>query len=199
MQIVRSLQEKLETKKHRRSRHYLPYILFCSALTLVALFFSGLLASRSVAEDNDYPHNSVQNATCDTGTCHAAYGGGAGPDVSSGDIGCLFCHDGAAQAGSVPGPTAVGHSSATTSTKYGAWSMKCIDCHHEHLQAQYWAYGPLSYVTSGISDINGITETTLTMTGAGWDPGSLVGMVLFPNIEDLYADWSNYGIIGNTS
>jgi hypothetical protein len=169
------------------------------ALLPTALLIVSLWASPSVAEDNDYPHNFVQNASCNTGTCHSAYGGGSGPDYKLGDISCLFCHDGTDPAGSLPAPTVASHSSATTSTKYGTWAMKCIDCHHEHLQAQYWAYGEASYVVSGISDPGGITEYTLTMTGAGWEPDSLAGMVLFPNVEDLYADYSNYGIIGNTA
>jgi hypothetical protein len=166
---------------------------------LTVLLIVGIRASPALAEDNDYPHNYVQDASCNTGTCHSAYGGGAGPDYKEGDPSCLFCHDDTGPAGSLPAPTAASHSSATTSTKYGTWSMKCIDCHHEHLQAQYWAYGEESYFFTGFSDPGGITETTLTMTGAGWEEDCFAGMVLFPNIDDLYADWSNYGIIGNTS
>lgn len=186
-------------KNQQGARNVLAGSLHCMALLLSALLIVSLWASPSVAEDNDYPHNFVQNASCNTGTCHSAYGGGAGPDYKLGDISCLFCHDGTDPAGSLTAPTVVGHSSATTSTKYGTWAMKCIDCHHEHLQAQYWAYGEDSYVVSGISDAGGITENTLTMTAAGWEENSLAGMVLFPNVEDLYADWSNYGIIGNTA
>ena len=165
----------------------------------MAVLLAALWAVPAVAEDNDYPHNEVQNASCNTGTCHTNYGGGAGPDVSLGDIACLFCHDDTDPAGSLPAPTVVSHSSATTSAKYGTWSMTCIDCHNNHLQMQYWTYGPESYVASGVSDVGGVTEYTLTMTGAGWEPNSFAGMVLFPNVEDLYADWSNYGIVGNTS
>jgi len=186
-------------KKQQGARDTFTSLVNSMALFLTTLVVVSLWASPSVAEDNDYPHNYVQNASCNTGTCHSAYGGGAGPDYKLGDISCLFCHDDSDPTGSLPAPTVVGHSSATTSTKYGTWAMKCIDCHHEHLQAQYWVYGEDSYVFKGFSDAGGITEYTLTMTGAGWEENCFAGMVLFPNVDDLYADYSNYGIIGNTS
>jgi len=173
--------------------------LHCLLALLATLLIVSVWVSPAIAEDNDYPHNYVQNASCNTGTCHSAYGGGAGPDYKLGDISCLFCHDDTDPAGSLTAPTVAGHSSATTSTKYGTWSVNCIDCHHEHLQMQYWVYGAESYVFSGVSDVDGITEYTLTMAGAGWEDNCFAGMVLFPNIDDLYADWSNYGIVGNTS
>jgi hypothetical protein len=179
-----------------------------SPLHFMGLLLTGLLivllwVSPSVAEDSDYPHNFVQGASCNTGTCHSNYYGGTAPYVTRRGVfyeaGCLYCHDDTDPAGSLPAQTALTHSSATTSTKYGTWTMKCIDCHHEHLQMQYWVYGEESFVFSGISDPGGVTEYTLTMSGAGWDPDCFAGMVLFPNIEDTNADYSNYGIIGNTA
>jgi len=196
-----------------RLRGKLPGLLHTLPLIFLALLFVCVWASPSVAEDSDYPHNSVQNASCNTGTCHSNYYGGTAPYVTRRSVfyeaGCLYCHDDTNPAGSLAAPTAITHSSATTSTKYGTWTMKCIDCHHEHLQRQYWAYGEESHVVSGISDPGGTTTTTLTMTGAGWAENSLAGMVLFPNVEDFtvnssgqinwMAAYNNYGIVGNTA
>ena len=170
------------------------------ALFLATLLAVSLWASPSLADDNDYPHK-VPVADCNIGDCHSGYGGGSGPDASLGDISCLWCHDNDSSNGGLAAPLAVGHSSVTTSTQYGTWGTQCKFCHDPHLQEQYWAYGPESYFVSGISDADGVTENTLTMSGAGWEVDSLAGMVLFPNVEDYQSDsdWYNYGIIGNTA
>ncbi|MEJ2201162.1 MAG: hypothetical protein P8X63_09140, partial [Desulfuromonadaceae bacterium] len=164
---------------HRR----LSLLQLCTALLL-----TGLWTLPAMAEDADYPHNYVMNASCSTGACHFA---------PYDDNMCLACHD-----GSFATPE-ISHSSTTTSNKYGDWAMQCRTCHNPHLQAQYWAYGTDSYFLSGFSDTGGITDTTLTMTGANWEENSLVGMVLFPNVDDYgtnwQADWNNYGIVANTA
>lgn len=207
----RTLRQASLNSLQSKSR-FLPGLSLVLPLILLTLLFVSVWVSPSVAEDSDYPHNSVQNASCNTGTCHSNYYGGTAPYVTRRGVfyeaGCLYCHDDTNPAGSLPAPTAITHSSATTSTKYGTWTMKCIDCHHEHLQRQYWAYGEAAHVVSGISDPGGTTETTLTMTGANWAPDSLAGMVLFPNVEDFtvntsgqinwMAAYNNYGIVGNT-
>jgi hypothetical protein len=117
--------------------------------------------------------------------CHFAHGG-TYPD----DTDCLGCHDG------LYALAVVGHSSATTSEKYGTWSMPCLTCHYGMYQWQFRDYGSDAYIFSGTSDPNGITETTLTMTGAGWLPDQLAGYQLIPNliVDDTYS----YKIVGNT-
>ena len=50
-----------------------------------------------------------------------------GSEIVYEDI-CLGCHDGS-EARMMPG-----HSSATTSTKYGSWTVGCPVCHNQHTQ-----------------------------------------------------------------
>jgi hypothetical protein len=117
--------------------------------------------------------------------CHFAHGG-TFPD----DTDCLACHDGSFA------PQVVGHSSDTTSDQYGSWSMPCSSCHNGMYQWQFRDYGADAYIFSGTSDPGGITETTLTMTGANWTPNEFAGYQLIPNL--IVADTYSYRIVENT-
>lgn len=152
---------------------------------LVAAFLT-LLATYALTLDSasaNYPHMPEFGVDC--AACHFGHGG-TYPD----DTDCLGCHDGSFA------PQVVGHSSDTTSNKYGTWSMSCTTCHNGMYQWQFRDYGAEAYIFSGTSDPGGITETTLTMTGASWMPDEFAGYQLIPNLvaDDTYS----YRIVANT-
>lgn len=129
----------------------------------------------------DYPHTSEQGITCFT--CHAW------PATLTDGL-CLGCHNGKAAT------LAVGHSSTNTSSQYGTWAMACTTCHQPHIHEQYRSYGYDSLVVTGLSDSEGITANSLTMSGAGWEENFLFGAVLIPNLN---IPGLSYKIVGNTS
>jgi hypothetical protein len=147
----------------------------------------GLVATFALTTQpasSNYPHMPEFGVDCMS--CHFGHGG-TYPD----DTDCLGCHDGSAA------PEVLGHSSATTSDKYGTWSIPCVTCHNGMYQWQFRDYGADAYIFSGYSDPGGITETTLTMTGANWTPDEFAGYQLIPNliVDDTYS----YRIVGNTA
>jgi len=132
----------------------------------------------------DYPHTTDQGVACFS--CHSW----SDPSRHLTDALCQSCHNGTIAT------RAVGHSSLNTSNKYGSWAMACTTCHQPHIQEQYRFHGDESLVVSGLSDAGGIRANTLTMTGAGWEENSLIGLVLFP---DLNLPEFGYKILGNTA
>jgi hypothetical protein len=128
----------------------------------------------------DYPHNIYGCSAC-----HSDPSEPIGKDEL-----CLTCHDG------VTATLAAAHTSTNTSNRYGTWAMACVTCHQPHYQDQRIVYGPASYIASGTSDVEGITETSLRMSGAGWEHNAFAGMVLFPNVTQPS---SSYKILGNTA
>ena len=156
-----------------------------SIALLIALFMGILMTSTlgvSPASAN-YPHLPEFGVDCTP--CHFGSGG-----TYPNDTDCLTCHDGSASI------EVVGHSSATTSEKYGTWNIECTTCHTGMYQYQYWTYRPESYIFDGVSDPEGVTEYSLTMTGANWAPDEFTEYQLIPNIV---ADGTySYRIIGNT-
>ena len=145
---------------------------------LTALLVIGIWVVPSSAID--YPHTSYGCSEC-----HSMHGG-----LIQGDNLCLSCHNG------VTATLAATHSSANSSDRYGTWVMQCVTCHEPHKQDQRIVYGAASYVFSGTSDPGGITEYSLTMSGAGWEENSFAGMVLFPNITQPSF---SYKIVSNTA
>jgi hypothetical protein len=152
-----------------------------TAAAIIGMLAISALTLQSASAN--YPHLPEFGVACES--CHFASGG-----TYPNDTDCLGCHDGSF------GPMVVGHSSDTTSNKYGSWHMNCMDCHNGMYQWQFRDYGAEAYIFSGTSDVDGITEMTLTMTGANWIPDEFVDYQLIPNliVDDTYS----YRIVGNT-
>ncbi len=159
----------------------------------LAIAFMGLLAVLALTiqpANANYPHLPEFGVDCSA--CHmTAHSGGAMWPV---DADCLECHDGSLEPDI---PMALGHSSDTTSDQYGTWSIDCLTCHDGMYQWQFRDYGAEAFIFAGTSDAGGITEFTLTMSGANWTPNEFAGYQLIPNliVDDTYS----YQIISNTA
>ncbi len=143
-----------------------------------------LIIFVSIAGASDYPHFNGNNVGCES--CH--FVSGTQPSLmppwtvhTPTDIDdtqfntlCWSCHN------DVDAPLVKTHSSLQTDSGYGDWTFECNDCHNPHYQKQFDTYGSASYLYSGVS--TGVTETTLTMTGAGWTVNAYQGLVVVPNI-----------------
>lgn len=101
---------------------------------------------------------------------------------------CWSCHDG------VDAPHVLTHSSRNTSDNYGDWTVQCWVCHGLHSQDQLRKYGSGGYLYSSTS--TGLTATTLSKTGAGWEVNAFANMLLVPNTANVNC---NYTIIANTA
>jgi predicted CxxxxCH...CXXCH cytochrome family protein len=149
----------------------------------------------------DYPHTGVNNISCSN--CHYVHGNLPDwathvpqniDDTQYNNL-CWSCHN------DVEAPYMKTHSSLTTSDKYGdadndgepGWSIECKDCHDPHQQRQFRTYGSESYLYSGTS--TAITSNTITSAGAGWTPDEYAGLVVVPNVNEVFY---NYQIVSNT-
>ncbi len=161
---------------------------FCTrALRLAMLVLPMLVwvASASAA-GLDYPHNASNNISCEN--CHSFWAVFS-PDLQ-GDGLCLDCHDGMAA------PVAATHSSANSSTQYGAWHINCKTCHSPHMQLQVHSYGAQSYAYSGTVDSGELGVTSFAETGAAWSVNQFIGYLFIPNVSNLS---NNYLITANTA
>ncbi len=76
---------------------------------------------------------------------------------------CLSCHN------NVRASYEQTHSSLTTSTNYGNWTVECKTCHEPHKQSQARTYGAAGYLDSGT--ILSATNSTITKSsGTPWLP-----------------------------
>lgn len=119
------------------------------------------------AKTLDAPHNGTGGFTCYD--CHSS-------DPSSGvpytDALCTFCHSNPMKEGYFKGqqgaPAVLTHASDLTSTTYGSWSVKCIDCHwvqgigEAHGQKQLHYFGPDTYLVTGM--INSFADDYISTT-----------------------------------
>ena len=141
----------------------------------------------------DAPHNETNGFTCYD--CHPNTPGTI-VEYPDADTLCTYCHSNPNPGGYFKGPqgapSVLTHSSDKTSTKYGNWSIRCIDCHwtqrvqvdqnleERHGQLQLHKYGfDLSsgiYLVTGTIDSftdDGTAYTTFTYSypvenKAGW-------------------------------
>ena len=173
---------------------------------LIAFLLLKALQGVAIAE-NDAPHNSVNNIYC--GSCHAItllsspFWGNA-TDENYNNLCLLNCHN----ATSPPytdtsAPMVKTHSSANTSTRFGTWSRRCIDCHdpHQH-QQKFWqssnaedlflASGQITaYSYDSGSNTSTFTYSTLDYK-SGWDAASLIPKttadrypLIYPNVRKV--------------
>ncbi len=101
----------------------------CRSISQLVSAFVGFLMTFALAVQTasaNYPHMPEFGVDCTP--CHFGQGGMYPVD---GD--CLSCHDGTAAL------EVVGHSSGTTTDKYGTWSMPCLSCHDGMYQQQFRA------------------------------------------------------------
>ncbi len=168
------------------------------ALTIAASLAMVLGCACVFAQD--YPHTEANNGiTCDT--CHFIFHSeenllvewitqDAPQDIDDTPTNrlCRSCHN------DLVAPRMETHSSLTTSTAYGDWSVECSTCHDPHLQQQIWAADSSAFIYEGIS--TSISATALSQAGAGWTPDAFAGMVLVPNL--LNREYS-YKITANTT
>ncbi|MEW6218264.1 MAG: choice-of-anchor Q domain-containing protein [Thermodesulfobacteriota bacterium] len=166
------------------------------AVTTVLVLAGGWV--RTVRADQlgvDYPHYAQETIGCDS--CHyivedqhPAWVDHEPQNIDDTPFNnlCWSCHN------DVRAPYVVPHSSRTTNSQRGTWSIECRTCHWPHHQMQMRTYGAASYVATGTS--TGLTATTLTMDGAGWEPDALVGYILMPNTSQISY---NYRITGNSA
>ena len=155
------------------------------------------------ADTMDYPHSYMENIECDA--CHFVYGGEPSLlplwtshvqqniDDTQFNVLCLDCHD------NDVAPFMRTHSSLQIDNGYGDWTIECRTCHYPHKQNQVWesSYRPDVYLASGAS--TGLTETTLTLEGAGWTSNAYKGLVLIPNVTSSTRRKYGYRITGNTN
>ena len=166
---------------------------FASVLGILLISFSGYAV--------DYPHAEI-NCT----TCHYIHGG-APWDHPAQNIDdtyynnlCWYCHTNNPDPVPPPpftAPYVKTHSSLTTDTRYGTWSVECRVCHEPHKQVQFWTYGSSSYLFTGVIDayVSGDPTSTLTRSGANWTQDEWVGMVVFVLTSPSFSSV----IISNTS
>ena len=166
----------------------------------LALIFT-LIAIQT--EALDYPHNVINNIGCDA--CHYVYGDEPDhlpewtnhvpqdiDDTQYNDL-CWSCHN------DIRAPYMMTHSSLQTDNSHGDWTIECRTCHNLHTQKQLSnsSYRPDVYLTSGAS--TGLTTTTLTKAGAGWEVDAYEGLVLIPYVTSATKRKYGYKITGNTS
>lgn len=136
----------------------------------ILIMISLMLLSTSMSYALDNPHDYTFPFTCEK--CHDMDPESGWWD-SSNDV-CNSCHKSGGSA--IAEKT---HSSENTSTKYGTWDQKCIDCHNPHFQKQLRVYKDPSYLYTGVS--TSLTTTTFTQAGAGWTVNQWAGSVLVPD------------------
>ncbi|MBI5664921.1 MAG: hypothetical protein HZC49_07525 [Nitrospirae bacterium] len=157
-----------------------------------------VLSAVSVFAATDYPHSGINNIGCDS--CHFVYGSQpsllppwtvhAPQDIDDTQYNtlCWSCHN------DIDAPYVRTHSSLQTDNGYGDWTVECKVCHNPHYQRQFRVYGSQSYLYSGQS--TGVTSTTITRAGAGWEENQWAGEIVVGNISK--PDY-NYKIISNTA
>lgn len=169
----------------------------------VAAIFLLLAASLPVVAA-DAPHIEARSTSCSA--CHGTAVADSpfwnpATDDRFDNLCLLNCHNASAPPYTDTGaPLARTHSSATTSTRYGAWRTRCIDCHNPHVQEQklwknsdpdqlFLATGEISgYTYDAATDTSTLSYATITYK-SGWDASSLSaktesgrGAILLPNL-----------------
>jgi len=159
--------------------------------SVLALLASGP-AHATVVE---YPHASANHITC--AACHPSPGALYPPyapfvarnsdDTPANNL-CWSCHN------DMEAPFVRTHSSLTTGSQRGSWSLECVVCHDQHQQAQPHAYGPESYAFS--APVAAIGTSTIQQATASWSPGQWAGWLVMGNVThpDIY-----YRIVSNTT
>ena len=99
---------------------------------------------------------------------------------------CLWCHTNDTGGGysKMSAPKVLGHSSTTTSGKYGTWSTLCKDCHYPHDQPRV-LYGSQTYLATG--NIASVTNNGSTTTYG------------YTNLTVYKPEWANPGLWGDKS
>jgi hypothetical protein len=169
-------------------------VMMKAAAAFTGLLLSVFIYSGTSLASIDAPHNESRSIYC--GSCHDSATVLNSPFWDSNATSdrynaiCLKCHTGtgAPYIGDTA-PAVATHSSDETSTKYGTWSVRCVDCHDPHSHEQkrwyrsyssdlYLASGMFSGVTAGTANANGPTSvfsyTTAITYKSGWDAASII-------------------------
>ena len=174
---------------------------------LIIILFIVMLPLAAYATDP--PHNMSYGISCLSNPqnnitgCHVAHNAGTAGFLLTNtaatiDNLCQSCHNGTIA------EFVKGHSSTTTTTKYGTWNKACTDCHSPHQQYQWRSYGTQAYIFTGT--VSSLSSTQLTDTSVNWAINQWLGSILVPNTttitNSIYPDTNNpptFMITGNNA
>jgi len=128
----------------------------------------------------DPPHNMAYNISCLS--CHVAHKAGTAGFLLTNtaatiDNLCQSCHNGTIA------DFVEGHSSTTTTAKYGTWHRSCTNCHNPHSQEQWRSWGTQAYIFTGT--VSALSSTQLTDTSANWSADQWKDSILVPDTATI--------------